>query len=209
MGQNAYLVETGIRGNHSLVEDSCVNCHMEQTPPPDLLAYNLGGTNHTFAASPEVCSNCHGDAFNAEGVQSGIDANLDALQGAIEEAILAVMTEQIGLGNSIDLDGQAVVEDPAEILEIVFGESHGRQAITVTLAGGATVGPLRISDVDVVDPAASVLGMLYDFADERLIKSGWNWNLVHNDSSRGVHNPSFTFGALNASIDALAALSSE
>jgi hypothetical protein len=209
MGQNAYLVETGIRGNHSLVTDSCVNCHMEQTPPPDLLSYNLGGTNHTFAASPEICSNCHGDAFDAEGVQSGVDANLDVLQGAVEEAILAVMTEQIDAGNSIDLDGEATVEDPAEILEIVFGEYHGRQAITVTLTGGTTVGPLRISDVDVVDPAADVLGMLYDFADERLIKSGWNWNLVHNDSSRGVHNPSFTFGALDASIDALAALSSE
>jgi hypothetical protein len=66
-----------------------------------------------------------------------------------------------------------------------------------------------VNDVDVVDPAANVLGMLYDFADERLIKSGWNWNLVHNDSSRGVHNPSFSFAVLDASIDELAALSSE
>jgi hypothetical protein len=209
MGQNAYLVETGIRGNHSLVTDSCVNCHMDQTPPPDLLAYNLGGTNHTFAASSDICSNCHGDAFDAAGVQSGVDANLDVLQGAVEEAILAVMAEQIAAGNSIDLNGQALVDDPAEILEIVFGEYHGRQAITVTLASGVTVGPLRVNDVDVVDPAANVLGMLYDFADERLIKSGWNWNLVHNDSSRGVHNPSFSFAVLDASIDELAALSSE
>jgi hypothetical protein len=29
----------------------CTTCHMEQTPPPDLLAYNLGGTNHGFALS--------------------------------------------------------------------------------------------------------------------------------------------------------------
>jgi hypothetical protein len=209
MGENAYLVETGLRGNHSFVTDSCVNCHMEQTAPPDLLSYNLGGTNHTFFASPEICSNCHGDAFDAEGVQSGVDANLAALESAIAEAMLALMTEQIDAGNSIDLGGQAVVEDPAEILGIAFGETRGRQAITVTLEGGATVGPLRVSDVDVVDPMANVLGMLYDFADARLIKSGWNWNLIHNDSSRGVHNPSFTFGVLDASIDALVALDSE
>jgi hypothetical protein len=116
------------------------------------------------------------------------------------------MAEQIDDGNSIDLNGQAVVEDPAEITEIVFGEYHGRQAITVTLTGGATLGPLRISDVDVVDPGSAVLGMLYDFADERLIKLGWNWNLIHNDSSRGIHNPSFALAALDAGIDALAEL---
>jgi len=209
MGQNAYLVATGIRGEHSLVTDTCVNCHMVKTPPPDLLAYQQGGTNHTFAASTAICSSCHGESFDAAGVQNGVDANLAALEAAITQAIRAVMEEQIAAGNSIDLGGEALVADPAEILTIAFGESHGRQAITVTLAGGATVGPVAVSDVDVVDPMSNVLGMLYDFADPRLIKSGWNWNLITNDSSRGVHNPSFTFGVLDASIDALAALSSE
>jgi len=53
MGENAYFVDVGIRGSHSLVEDSCVNCHMEKTPPPDLLSYELGGSNHTFYPSPD------------------------------------------------------------------------------------------------------------------------------------------------------------
>jgi len=209
MGQNAYLVATGVRGKHSLITDTCVNCHMVKTPPPDLLAYQLGGTNHTFAASTAICSTCHGEEFDAEGVQGGIDATLAALETAITEAIRAIMEEQIAAGNSIDLGGEALVGDSAEILTIAFGESHGRQAITVMLVGGVTVGPVAVSDVDVVDPMSNVLGMLYDFADARLIKSGWNWNLIHNDSSRGVHNPSFAFGVLDASIDALAALGSE
>jgi hypothetical protein len=206
MGENAFLVETGIRGNHSFVADSCVNCHMEQTPPPGLLAYNLGGTNHTFAASPGICSNCHGAAFTADGVQSGVDANMNVLQDAVEEAILEVIAEQNAVSNTIDLNGQASIADPSEIAEIVFGEYRGRQSITVTLTAGPTIGPFSIGDVDVVDPGSVVLGILYDFADERLVKAGWNWNLIHNDSSRGVHNPSFALEALDAAIDALAEL---
>ena len=34
---------------------------------------------------------------------------------------------------------------------------------------------------------------LCDSADNRRVKAGWNWNLTNNDSSRGVHNPDFTF----------------
>ena len=29
------------------------------TPPPDVLSYNQGGTNHTFRASKEICATCH------------------------------------------------------------------------------------------------------------------------------------------------------
>ncbi|MGE5153912.1 MAG: carboxypeptidase regulatory-like domain-containing protein, partial [Bdellovibrio bacteriovorus] len=32
MGMNAYFVEVGVRGKHSLIEDTCVTCHMEKTP---------------------------------------------------------------------------------------------------------------------------------------------------------------------------------
>jgi hypothetical protein len=207
MGQNAYFVNVGMRGNHSLVEDSCVNCHMEQTPPPDLLSYNLGGTNHTFFASTEICSNCHGDGFNANGVQDAADATLEGLESLIEEMILDLIEDLIVAGNVIDLDGEATITDAADILAIEFGEYRGRQAITVTFLDATTVGPVRMSDIGVLDAGTLVLqGELYDFADERLPKAGWNWNLVNNDGSRGVHNPDFTFLALDSAIDELIAL---
>jgi hypothetical protein len=207
MGQNAYLVDVGVRGAHSFVTDTCVNCHMEQTDPPDLLSYNRGGTNHTFFASKDICSRCHGAAFEAEGVQSAVQANLDTLEPLIEAALLDLIDELTSSGKKIDLDGEALILDAAEILEIAFSESGGRQAITVTLAPGA-VGPIRVNDVNVLSPADVVLGTLYDFADERLPKSGWNSSLVHADGSRGIHNPTFALGALGASIDALNALAS-
>jgi len=201
MGENAYLVEVGNRGNHSLIVDSCVNCHMEQTPPPELLSYSLGGTNHTFAASEEICSNCHGEAFDAAGVESAFEANAEELRSLIEEAIYNLISDLIGAGNTIDLDGIATITDPADIVDIEFTESHGRQAITVTLDGVPDpIGPLAMTDVGVVGPDA---GELYDTADDRLPKSGWNYTLLESDSSHGFHNPDFVFGVLDASINAL------
>jgi hypothetical protein len=50
------------------------------------------------------------------------------------------------------------------------------------------------------------LGALYDFADEALPKSGWNWALIHNDGSSGAHYPGFARLALDSAIRALDAL---
>ena len=201
MGQNAYFVEVGTAGSHADVEDTCVNCHMEATTPPDLLSYESGGTNHTFFASPDICSACH--EFGAEVVQDPFDEKSAELQGLIEEALLALITEQLAAGNAIDLSEEATITDAADIEDLEFGESRGRQAITVTLTDATTLGPFRMNDVIVRDEAGEDLGQLYDFADDALIKAGWNWNLVNNDGSKGVHNPGFATEVMDAAIDAL------
>jgi len=221
MGQNAYLVDLGpndpvlgyppgLPGSHANtaerfpadrnLTDTCATCHMVKTPPPDPLAYNQGGTNHTFFASPDICSECH--AFSIDAVQDQIASRLTSLQGGIEAAILAVMEAQIGAGNTIDLDGTTIA-DTADITEIVFGDSRGRQAITVTFTDSTTVGPVGLNSVDVVDGSGAVLGSLYDFADESLPKAGWNYFLINNDGSRGVHNFFFVRDVLDASIAAV------
>jgi mono/diheme cytochrome c family protein len=245
MGQNAYLVDLGdidpvlgfppgLPGSHASLQDTCATCHMEATPPPPDLSYNQGGSNHTFFASTEICSDCHG--FTADAVQGPVAANLDTLQGLIEEALLALITELAEAGNTVNLNDQAIISsrNVADIEEIVFGEFRGRQSITVTL-NGTTLGPFRVSDISVVervtlchndkntltlrasaahshlrhgdtlgacagDDDGPTLGGLYDFADPNLIKAGWNWNLVHNDGSKGVHNPLFVTNVLAASI---------
>ncbi|MHC4422674.1 MAG: hypothetical protein ACYS1E_19075, partial [Planctomycetota bacterium] len=152
MGENAYLVEVGIRGNHSLVTDSCTNCHMEQTPPPDDLSYNGGGTNHTFYARTDICGNCHGPSINAEVIQATTHILLEDLADLVEQGLYDLIAEQIGLGYVIDLNGETQITDPADILEIVFGEYRGRQSMTITFVGDVTMGPYRMSDVDVLQP---------------------------------------------------------
>jgi hypothetical protein len=221
MGQNAYLVDLGpndpvlgyppgLPGSHANtaerfpadrnLTDTCATCHMVKTPPPDLLAYDQGGTNHTFFASPDICSECH--SFSIDVVQGPVAEKLATLRDGIEAAILALMEAQIGAGNTIDLDGTTIA-DTADITEIVFGDSRGRQAITVTFTDSTTVGPVGLNSVDVVDGSSAVLGSLYDFADESLPKAGWNYFLINNDGSRGVHNFFFVRDVLDASIAAV------
>jgi hypothetical protein len=65
-------------------------------------------------------------------VQDAFDATLEGLQGLIEGTILELITDLTVAGNVIDLDGEATITDAADVLKIEFGESRGRQAITVT-----------------------------------------------------------------------------
>ena len=197
MGQNAYLVEVGNRGKHSMLEDTCVDCHMEATPPPDDLSYNQGGTNHTFYARNDICGECHGFESGAE-FQAGFEAQMDNLQALVEEGLYNLMSDQIDAGGAIDFGGDAMITDIGDISDIEFGEARGRQAMTVVFGNGEAVGPTRMTDVDVV-PAIGESFPLYDAADPILIKSGWNWNLFHNDGSHGVHNPSFATNTVEVS----------
>ena len=225
MGQNAYFVDLGsneplgyppgLPGSHANtteafpadrnLTDTCATCHMVKTPPPDLLAYDQGGTNHTFYASPTICSDCHEEG-RLESVQGPISEKIATLQDGIEAAILTVIEQQIGAGNTIDLGGRGSITNAADITGIVFGDSRGRQAITVTFTDSTTVGPVAVNSVDVVNSSGVVLGSLYDFADESLPKAGWNYFLINNDSSRGVHNFFFVRDVLDASITAVESL---
>jgi hypothetical protein len=226
MGQNAYLVDLGADdpvlgyppgrpGSHANtaeafpaernLTDTCATCHMVKTPPPDLLAYNLGGTNHTFFASPDICSECH-EAGRLEAVQGVIAPKIAELEDGIVAAILAIISQQIDAGNTIDLGGAATISDVADIAAIELAESRGRQAITVTFTDTTTVGPVAMNSVDVVASGGAVLGALYDFADESLPKAGWNYFLISTDKSLGVHNFFFARDVLDASIAAVGPL---
>ena len=201
MGENAYFVNVGVRGRHSLLEDTCVGCHMERTPPPDILSYNQGGTNHTFFASKEICSECH-TGLTANGLQSVVEAVLHDLEGMIGNAILDEMERQLDLGNGISLGGTPL-DDIRDIEDIEISESRGRQAIIVTLDDGTILGPIAMNSVRVVQPAPLEAIELYAVADEGLAKAGWNWALIHNDGSLGAHNPTWTLQVLDAARDAL------
>ena len=226
MGQNAYLVDLGDivagedwpeglpspghsnQGTLSVQEDrrlpdTCATCHMVKTPPPDLLAYSGGGTNHTFFASDTICSDCHEDGRLAA-VQGPVSAKLTTLEAAIAAAIQATMEEQIAAGNTIHLNGTIIdATNVGDIELIALEESHGRQAITVTLTGQDPVGPVAMNSVEVVDNLGAVRGELYDFADDNLPKAGWNYWLINTDKSLGVHNAPFANAVLDASIAAL------
>jgi hypothetical protein len=200
MGQNMFFVEVGQRSFHSLLEDSCVDCHMEATPPPPDLSYNLGGTNHTFYARNDICSECH-SVVTAEDVQGPTEDALHELEAAIENTYMQVMADQLAAGNSIDFDGLRTVTSASEIAGVVFTETHGRQALWPEFSDGQELEePLRLTDINVV-PAEGDPYDLSTVAGEYLLKSGWNYLLLHADGSLGVHNPSWVAEALQATIE--------
>jgi hypothetical protein len=201
MGQNAYFVEVGNRGGHSTLKDTCVTCHMEATPPPADLAYNEGGTNHTFYARNDICGNCH-SFETGESLQAEFEEKMGVLQDLIEGALLDLIGEQIAAGSTVDLDGDAIITNTNDISDIDFSETRGRQAITVTFKNGDSFGPIRLTDVEVVPQIGSPFD-IYDVADPALIKSGWNWLLFHSDGSHGVHNRSYAMQAIETSTTTL------
>ncbi len=208
MGENAYLIEVGQRGGHSYIEDTCVDCHMNATPPPAVLSYNQGGTNHTFFAQKEICGECHSPNLLAGDVQDGIQFLMDTVEEMLVEEYFAIMEQEIGSGNRIDLNGSVFITDAADIDEIQLTESRGRQALAVTVSG-TPVGARGLHQINVQEwngAAWVTIAPIRDFAHEDLLKSGWNFFLVHNDGSTGVHNPFFANSALIAARDAIVAL---
>ncbi len=202
MGQNAYFVEVGQRSFHSLLEDSCVDCHMEATPPPPDLSYNLGGTNHTFYARPEICSECH-SVVTAPDVQEPTEEALDEIKVGLENSYVQLMADLISDGNSIDFDGLRTVTAASEIAGVEFTETHGRQALWPEFTDGQDFEePVGLRDINVV-PAEGDPYSFYDVIDAYLIKSGWNFLLFHADGSLGVHNPSWTAEVLESTMQAI------
>ena len=221
LGENAYFVSTGERANHSFIQDACAGCHMEVTPPPAELSYNLAGTNHTFKASPEVCGDCHG-AFRGAGLQASTEAMLHELAVKMSDYLLNKMPDQVHLkdytphesaGQAYDLKSNDVTLDKANIVSVEPTEPHGQQgyllkletSVEVTYAPeGEAAHTLSLTELEVQlgDITTDGEAVLIDPGDP-LVRVGWNYFLIHADGSEGVHNPSFAMKVLRASMAAL------
>jgi Cytochrome c554 and c-prime len=202
MGENVYLTEVGQRGYHSQLEDSCATCHMEATDPPPDLAYNLGGTNHTFYASNDICAECH-TLITAEEIQGPTEMALTEIHHQLNEAWEAQISAAVAAGNSVDLNGDATIDEASDLEMVDFTEYHGRQALVVTLSDSMEYGPYSLGSIDVV-PADGEPYAITTVAPDNLLKSGWNYSMVGSDGSLGVHNPSFTEEVLETTEEALA-----
>ena len=209
MGQNAYFVSVGERSPHSLITDTCTNCHMILSPPPAEFSYNQGGTNHTFEADMTICTECHG-SFDGGTLHDAVKAGEEKLAAAIEQAIMKEIVAQTEAGNTVTLvamgEGETDVDisDGSTVTAVELTESHGRSAMNITV-GGAVVEHVRLAgDTLVKDAGGTEVGtLLSSDAGQLIAKAGWNYFLVEGDGSNGVHNPSFVLGALDAAAKVL------
>jgi hypothetical protein len=231
MGQNMYFMSSDdlVRGKHSLIPDTCATCHMEKTLPPDILSYNRGGTNHTFAADPNICSQCHGDnSVSADNIDTIVSGYMEDLTAALGPAWMRLMAANypVTIGGAcgtadVNNKGKNGVNNPITNVEWVYAGYRGiRLNVTV---GGNTCSNL--------DPADIIVGKIFNNASKNttlkdlslqpgndvLWKAMWNYGLIYEDetinagdppphTARGVHNPDFSIKGLTRAITAVEAL---
>ena len=192
MGENAFFVGIGARGGHSYITDTCSTCHMVITDPPADLSHNLGGTNHTFAADPQICTDCHG-AFDPDAIIALNDSRLAQLADDIESAILAEILFHTGAPNNDTVQVSGVdITAASTINSIVLTEYHGRVAMDIDVDGTLVTNVRLSSDTDLLTAGGSLLDNAVAGNNGLVLaKAGWNYFMVHNDGSHGIHNPEF------------------
>jgi len=219
LGENAYFVTTGIRGGHSFIEDTCATCHVELSSPPK--PYTTS-TNHGFSASAEICGDCHGEFKNGENLMASTEAQLEVLSARLGAYTLSKLPDSVMIvdstphtigAKSYDVGSTATAVAKSNIKSLVPVEVHGRQGFTVTFATPVifTYAPAgEDTHTQTLTTAQFQLGGLTKdgktlaiAAADPLYRAGWNYWLVHGDSSKGVHNPSFVANVLKASLDVL------
>jgi hypothetical protein len=193
MGRNAYFV-TGLRSKHSFIDDTCATCHMELTPPPAALSYNLSGTNHSFKASKTICTQCHG-AYDGGTIQDAFNSKLAELATEITNAVYK-------------LKNGGAATPPA-----TFVLSFGRQ-FRYSTDGGTTYANVGSSYSSSTGAKTDgyLTGVTAGGTDSVegynavIAKANWNYSLVGLDSSKGIHNPTFTFSVLDQTLSQVKAL---
>lgn len=145
-GQNAIEYGQNLPSSRhwDVVEDTCAQCHMQETPSsvPDYAKNNVGG--HTFMLSyndgtndtvylTETCVSCHGEIenFNFGGADYDLDGVVEGVQKEVSDmmAELAMMLESAASGDSynkanynlamIEDDGSLGVHNPKYIAALL------------------------------------------------------------------------------------------
>lgn len=224
MGQNAYFVAIGDRSPHSFIADTCTTCHMELTQPPPEFSFEGQGTNHTFRASLTICTQCHG-VFDGGTLQESAQAELQRLADVMGQYLLAKITQAGTIfvkdytphqyqGASYDLKSGNSQVAASNLTAIEPTEPHGQIGFilhfmtpvdfTYSPSGGQPPHTLSLTEAQVqlgditTDGTAKLIA-----TDNPLVRAGWNYFLVEGDGSKGVHNPSFIFSAVDSARAAL------
>jgi hypothetical protein len=188
---------------------------MQATPPPAGFSYNQSGTNHTFAASITICSQCH-TGINGLALQGSTELMLEDLRIAIGTA---ASTKLNGLGSinvraydpatglySSDSETISNVNIPTATNSVTVTDAYylsGQTSFAMTLATPITI---TWEDGSSTTTASFSVQMrsLRNSSDElvylsetsNMFRACWNYILIGFDASKGVHNPSFVSNVL-------------
>lgn len=223
-GQNAAVFfGVPMPGGHSLLSDSCVECHMRQITPPSPYGRE-GQTNHTWFVSEELtgenlCAHCHSDKHIGimERVPLLIELLHEKLTPAWGQALNNLSNSQVvsdaGGFCFLNSSDEIVVINPGDALTEVSYASGFRVSFTHdgTAYANVDMGETYLGNTaaDCSDPVSpdpdTRVGVLTD--DDSLAvlwvaaAATWDHELVGEDNSKGAHNPTFVTNVTTANID--------
>ena len=200
-GQNAFFVEPGVHKSHGRIEDICIWCHVKPVPKPSEYGYPRGGVNHTFRPDAGLCAECHKE-FDKDELQAATKEDLDMLKKALEGAIKAEMVATGG----IRIAGRPGAEAGAtlsanDIRKVSLLEIDKEMGVEITTPGNSY--KLSLAEIRSGDNP-----MMKSTDGQLLLKSAWNYFLVKNDGSSGVHNPRYVSEVIASTIGRLKELRS-
>lgn len=191
MGKNAFFVQpsdNNISPHATFIGDACVTCHVR-----------FSAESHTFKASANVCTRCHGADMTAHRVQDGIETLLNEVEKGVAARVMAAKGKIAVISNwdpKADKYTDNFKVDPAQIVSVDLVEIHGQQGLKFNLRTGSAW-------YNQMGSALDVSGKPVFPTSDAIVRAGWNYFLIHSDSSKGVHNPRFARTVLLATMDAL------
>lgn len=231
-GHNAYFMGANMpmTSKHAAIEDTCVGCHMTLNPQGFLSHGAPATSGHLFriadADQATLCSKCHGNTVNGEGIEGQVESQLAALGSRLGTAIKSKVNAFPGgvvkvrawdpvtdyysstsaSNLALDLAGNPIVS--AQIEEI-----HGQIGFILTFAQPITVPFVTGSGATAPSQSMTSFGVqLGAFKDNsatpvvlyalggNFVRAGWNYFLIEGDQSKGLHNPSFVTAVLNTTL---------
>jgi hypothetical protein len=225
MGQNAYFVSPGQRGGHSYITNTCTNCHMELTPPPEEFSYNKTGTNHSFAADMTICTTCHG-GFDGGTLQSSTKTALDSLNNFVLSQMMKKLNGQVlwvratsattnlnssssSSSSNVKLDLSSETGGGQVITSVALVRTNAtltvKNPVSITWTDGSTTSESKfvvaLSSIKLDDGTGNApASAAFVTPASNLAKAIWNAALLTNDASLGVHNPSFYNAVISATM---------
>lgn len=205
LGKNAFFVGSYKPSAHMAVKDTCVGCHMK-TFPAGMTGTN---TNHTWNVDSTSCATCHGgskDPVDGEALQGQFDLAVADLQASLDNVGLSVRGAYFkGSKQTVQIPADATAvfvtgRSPGFVLGFPTPMSDPNNTAGTVAFLGTIASPAGLTGF-YTDAGAST--RQFDVLKGTVAKANWNFALLTQDGSRGVHNPSFAFDVISATASAL------
>lgn len=194
LGKNAYFVDDTREwpNPHAFFTGSaCSTCHMSLAGKGDY-------SSHTFKVPEGLCASCHGTKYTEEMVQENTLHLLSLVRTQVNARVLAVRDRIKTVRAWNPETGQFTpnVAVKAPVYRVDLLSIAGQIAFKMTLTDGSVVYS-QLGDIK------DEKGQPVFATKDPVVRAAWNYLLIQNDGSKGVHNPTYTRAVLLATLEAL------